>query len=339
MDWITNAATRYLTEQIFLKYKTPWDTLQTRTEFMNADGFVINPSWVVKHLMTIQPWNTKPIAQLFWWRKETLYKAVTILINDYADDFSWIELNMGCPSNTVMKCWWGSDMLKHRPESLEIIKELSSLIKTSPLTFSIKTRAWLDENDKENQLAFLKEVSQRVDFLTIHGRTLKQLYMWDADISFMIKLKETAHCPIIANGWITNYQEAKTMENLWFDGVMIGQWAIGNPRIFTEYLPSLQERKKIILEHLELMIATNCYFETTVQTMKNYRLKQPQPEEITALIGTIDEATPYHAIVEFRKYLFQYIKGIPNAREIKQSFLKMKTYWEIKEALSLLWMS
>ncbi|MBQ9554024.1 hypothetical protein IJU97_03600 [bacterium] len=74
------------------------------------------------------------------------------------------------------------------------------------------------------------------------------------------------------------------------------------------------------------MIATNCYFETTVQTMKNYRLKQPQPEEITALIGTIDEATPYHAIVEFRKYLFQYIKGIPNAREIKQSFLKMKTY-------------
>ena len=46
MDWITNWATRYITENIFEQYKEKEDTLQTRTEFMNADGFVINPWWV-----------------------------------------------------------------------------------------------------------------------------------------------------------------------------------------------------------------------------------------------------------------------------------------------------
>jgi len=37
MDWITNWATRYITEKIFDNHKEKEDTLQTWTEFMNAD--------------------------------------------------------------------------------------------------------------------------------------------------------------------------------------------------------------------------------------------------------------------------------------------------------------
>ncbi len=44
MDWITDCATRFITSQIFEQYKNPDDQLQVWTEFMNADGFIINPS-------------------------------------------------------------------------------------------------------------------------------------------------------------------------------------------------------------------------------------------------------------------------------------------------------
>jgi len=54
MDGITDCATRLTTSQIFEKYKNPDDELQLWTEFMNADGFIINPSKVVKHLMSVR---------------------------------------------------------------------------------------------------------------------------------------------------------------------------------------------------------------------------------------------------------------------------------------------
>ena len=335
MDWITNWATRYITEQIFGKYKESWDTLQTRTEFMNADWFVINPSGVSKHLLTIKS-NSKPIAQLFWWRKENLIKATKLLIDNFSERFSWIELNTWCPSNTVMKCWWGSDMLKHRPETLEIIKELSSILKDSWLTFSVKSRAWLNEEDKEGQLNFLIEVSKYTDFISIHWRTLKQLYMWDADFSFIKKVKTLSNCPIIANWWINSYEQAIEINKEWFDWIMIGQWAIGNPWVFTKHQPSLIEKIETIKNHLALMITTEFRFEKHIKQMEWYSFQQPNIEDLKTLEKNIDYNHPYHSIVEFRKYFFQYLKGIPCSREIKQWILQKKTFNEVSDILSLL---
>lgn len=334
MDWITNWATRYITEKIFDNHKEKEDTLQTWTEFMNADWFVINPWWVAKHLLTIKT-NRKPIAQLFWWRKENLLKATSLLIENFWESFSWIELNTWCPSNTVMKCWWGSDMLKHRPETLEIIKELSKRIKGSWLSFSVKSRAGLNDEDKNEQLNFLIEVSKYTDFISIHWRTLKQLYSWEADFWFIKKVRENSLCPIIANWGITEYQQAIELGKN-FDWIMIGQWAIWNPRIFTNHKPTLSEKIEVMKEHLKLMITTEFRFEKYIKVMEWYSFNQPSIEELHSLEKTINPDQAYHSIVEFRKYAFQYLKWIPCSREIKQWILQKKTYNEMLEILSLL---
>ena len=112
MDWITNCATRLITKNIFEKYWSKEDSLNLRTEFMNVDGFLINPHQVIKHALTTD-WQ-KPILQIYWWKEETLIKATEKIQNEYAELFSWIELNTGCPSNTVMKVGWWSDMLKDK---------------------------------------------------------------------------------------------------------------------------------------------------------------------------------------------------------------------------------
>ena len=185
MDWITNCATRLITSQIFEKYWKKEDTLNLRTEFMNVDWFLINPHQVIKHALTTQ-WQ-KPILQIYWWKEETLIQATEKIQNEYSDLFSGIELNTGCPSNTVMKVGWWSDMLKNKEKTLNIIKELSWI--QWPLSFSLKTRAWINENDKKEQMNFIKDASQYCSKISIHGRTLKQLYTGESDRNFISETK------------------------------------------------------------------------------------------------------------------------------------------------------
>ena len=356
MDWITDCATRLITSQVFEKYKNPDDELQLWTEFMNADGFIINPSKVVKHLMTVRDssqWPslrkseadeaiqnkhftlTKPIAQIYWGNAKTLFETAKILVEKYADDFSGIELNTWCPSNTVMKCGWWSDMLKHRPETLAIIKSLSEIVKsTKNLTFSVKSRAGLNEEDKSKQLQFLSQIAPFCDLITIHGRTLKQLYSWEADFLFIQQVKSQVACPIIANGGITSYQQAeKISQERDFDALMIGQWAIGNPWVFTPYEPTLEEKIEVIKEHLEVMIACELWFENWGEKVEDYRFNQPKKSDLEFLKKEINSEAEYRSVVEFRKYLFQYIKGIPNSREWKQEVIPVKTYGDLTEKL------
>ena len=120
MDWITNCATRLITKDIFEKYWKENDSLKLWTEFMNVDGFLINPHQVIKHALTTQ-WQ-KPILQIYWWKEETLIKATEKIQSEYADLYIWIELNTWCPSNTVMKIGWWSDMLKDKEKTLKIIQ-------------------------------------------------------------------------------------------------------------------------------------------------------------------------------------------------------------------------
>jgi hypothetical protein len=91
MDGVTNCATRLITKKVFDNYHSNDDTLQLWTEFMNADGFIINPSKVIRHIMTTP--DQKPIAQIYGGNQKTLWQTAEILVHHYQDLFSGIELN------------------------------------------------------------------------------------------------------------------------------------------------------------------------------------------------------------------------------------------------------
>lgn len=158
--------------------------------------------------------------------------------------------------------------------------------------------------------------------------------MGEADFHFIQQLKSQSSCKIIANGGITSYRHAQEIDQNWdFDGVMIGQGAIGNPWIFTAHEPDFEEKMQVIQEHLELMIACDLWFEERGEKVENYQLHQPTLADLEKLKKEINPDLEYRAIVEFRKYLFQYIKGIPNSREWKQAMIPIKTYRGVIEKL------
>ena len=65
MDGFTDCAFRQITKEIFEKYgeKNTYELLLW-TEFMNADGYIINPTGVIKHLLTDNS-QSSVIAQIF----------------------------------------------------------------------------------------------------------------------------------------------------------------------------------------------------------------------------------------------------------------------------------
>ena len=63
MDGVTDYPYRMIVEKIFKQYNNN-HTLWTRTEFMSADGYMLNPSRLVKHLITDQT-EEHLIAQIY----------------------------------------------------------------------------------------------------------------------------------------------------------------------------------------------------------------------------------------------------------------------------------
>jgi len=118
MDGITDCPYRLIVQDIFRQYNnstsqsakipTPQQVtgqahqLWTRTEFMSADGYMINPSRLIKHLIITDD-EPDCIAQIYGGNIETLRETVLDICEKYPQ-FAGIELNIGCPSPKVMSC-------------------------------------------------------------------------------------------------------------------------------------------------------------------------------------------------------------------------------------------
>jgi tRNA-dihydrouridine synthase len=130
---------------------------------------------------------------------------------------------------------------------------------------------------------------------------------------------------------------------------MIGQAAIGNPRIFTPHHPTLQEKLATLLRHLDLSVACDQLFNACQEKRKGKRMKNSeitnenyrknicfQKEELQQQIQTNLKQPNFetHSIIEFRKFLFQYVKGIPESREWKNHILTIKSYGGLRNAIT-----
>ena len=81
------------------------------------------------------------------------------------------------------------------------------------------------------------------------------------------------------------------------------------------------------------MIVCDLWFEERGEKVENYIFRHPLESDLDLLKNKIDPDKEYRAVVEFRKYLFQYIKGVPDAREWKQRVIPIKTFGGLIEAL------
>ncbi len=272
MDGVTDAAFRF----IVARYgKSPIHI----TEFVSVEGMNVGNPEKVFAPFTYSEIERPVVAQLFGTSVKAFYNAA-IMVGEMG--FDGVDINMGCPAKNISARGAGAGLIQTPKLAKEIIRAVkkgcedfyagrssqdlelpqatkrfmaakwqASGQKRKLLPVSVKTRIGFDEIVIEDWVRHLLE-AEPVN-ISIHGRTLKQMYTGEADweaigrASHIIKETETS---VLGNGDIKNLIDAKeklTRYNL--DGVLIGRASFGNPWIFQSYLPTLSERMQIAIEH------------------------------------------------------------------------------------------
>ena len=333
MDGVTDLPCRVITKKIFEKYNTDKNKeLRLWSEFMTSDWFLACSENVVKNIINT-PYEFPIILQIFWWNETKLVDTAIKIQDLYWDKIAGIELNTWCPANNIMKSGGWSTLMKDKKRTLEIIKNISKSIK---IPFSIKSRTWLDNIDKSRQLDFLVEASNYCDKISIHSRTLKELYHWEWDRNFIYELKSKANnnCKIIWNWAIKSHEEIQSkFEKDWIklDWIMVWQAAIGNPRRFTNHEPSNLEKIEAAIKHLKL----SAKFELYLQTLKDNRKEKiyPNLDEIENINLEKNIERIHYTPLTFRKYFHQYLKWIPWWKEAKELCNKTNKLLDVIELL------
>jgi tRNA-dihydrouridine synthase B len=142
-----------------------------------------------------------------------------------------IDLNMGCPAPKIYKKNVGGGLLRDPAKIDDLLGGLRDAI---PGLFTVKMRIGFDGT--ENFARVLDIVNRHnVDLLSVHGRTVKEMYRSDVHYDFIAQAAQTVRCPVLANGNVTSAARARgVLQTTGAAGVMIGRHAIRNPWIFRQ---------------------------------------------------------------------------------------------------------
>ncbi len=152
-----------------------------------------------------------------------------------------IDLNCGCPSNTVVGRGAGSTLLK-TPDLLGQIVTAMVIAAKGRIPITVKMRAGYE--DCQNLKANLLAAEQAgAAWITLHHRTKTEGYSPARHWHRIKNAKKILSIPLIGSGDITSPASAYQMlMETGCDGLMIGRGAIYNPLIFLEIQSFFQNR-------------------------------------------------------------------------------------------------
>lgn len=237
--------------------------------------------------------NEHPVAmQLFGYDLDTMLEAAKII--DKYCDCDIIDINMGCPVPKVLKAGAGSNFMREVEHAYLVTKAIVENV-SKPVTCKIRL-GWDKNNINCVEFAKLMEKAG-VKAIAIHGRTKSQMYEGTADWSYIKLIKESVNIPVIGNGDIKTYLDAKRMiDETGCDAVMVARGSLGNPYLFTQINEYLENG-------LELPDWT---IEERIATCKKYALN---------LVGYYQNELA--AMKEMRTHASWFLKGQRNANKYK----------------------
>lgn len=170
-------------------------------------------------------------------------EVVPQLLTKNAEDFLWmskvcmdrgyreVNLNLGCPSGTVVSKGKGSGMLAD-PEGLR--KFLDAVYEKAPLPVSIKTRIGINDPKECPQLMDVFN-QYPIAELIVHPRIRKDFYNKPVHMDWFNFCVNNAKNPVCYNGDLCSLGEIGTLHESFpeIEAVMIGRGLIGDPGMLT----------------------------------------------------------------------------------------------------------
>jgi tRNA-dihydrouridine synthase len=196
----------------------------------------------------------RPIVAQVWGIEPDFFGLATKRIAKLG--FDGIDLNFGCPDREVVKKGAGAALIKNPKLAKKLIEAVRE--NAGELAVSIKTRIAGDKGETRDWLSFL--LDQKVDAITVHGRTVGQRYDRPADwsaVGELVKMRDRkkAKTVIVGNGDVDTIESGiEKAGEFGLDGVMIGRAALANPWVFTGEEEPLdpKTRLSLLLEHTKI---------------------------------------------------------------------------------------
>lgn len=269
----------------------------TTAEMVSAKGLYYRNE-KTKEMLKIAPDEHPMALQLFGSDPDIMAWGAKIM-EQAGPDF--IDINMGCPMQKVVKNGDGSALMKNIPLAEAVIRAMVKAVQT-PVTVKMRL-GWSRDTLNAVELAQAAEEAGAAA-ITVHGRTREDFYTGKADWKEIQKVVDAVKIPVIGNGDVTDGKSAKDlMEETGCAAVAIGRAAWGNPWIFREV--------NTYLETGEIIPPPS--WEMRLQMARRH------------LHGLCLEKGEYAAVREMRAHASRYFHGLPKATALRQEIMKETT--------------
>lgn len=246
--------TDFVMRQLIREYSP---TCLLMTEMISSEGLMQNRD----HKVIETNEKEAPVSfQIEGHKPELMAKAAKML----EPKATFIDINMGCPINKIVKGNDGCSLMKNLDLAAEIVTAVKEAVKI-PVTCKFRL-GW--SQDTMNFVEFAQKMQESgVSAVTVHGRTRSQLYSGIADWDMISKLHGEIDIPYFANGDIVSPETAKEcLIRSKADGIAIGRAAMGDLSLLNrveKYLfdgeliqeAPLKDKLKMIKRHLDMQIA------------------------------------------------------------------------------------
>jgi tRNA-dihydrouridine synthase len=257
------------------------------TEFVNVDGlmspgrpkllrklkFVEAEQSLVAQLWGIKPENFKAVAEQV--ADGTLAKELGL---PAGCNFVGVDLNMGCPAKSEVQNGTCSALIKIENRQLagQIIDATREGL-AGRLPLSVKTRLGFNEVDM-TWFEFL--LSKKIDMLTVHGRTRKEMSKVPARWDLINQVRElrdklAPQTLIVGNGDVRDRAHGiELAKQHQLDGIMIGRGVFHDPFVFASATPWLNyakdQRIELYQRHVQLFADTWQPAERNIKTLNKF---------------------------------------------------------------------
>jgi tRNA-dihydrouridine synthase len=326
----------------------------TFTEFTHVHDVCRGPEIRLETLLYSEA--ERPIvAQLYGKDPDLFYQAAHAVCEL---GFDGLDINMGCPSKSVAFSGSGAGLIRTPELARSIIqaarrglddwvqgqtlqqvgfkqarieafhhlnRQRGSITPTSrrKLPLSVKTRVGYDEVMVE---AWLEELlKEQPTVISLHGRTLKQMYRGSADWSAIaravaqVKGSETL---LLGNGDIQRpWDIVSRVRETGVDGVLVGRAALGAPWFFR----SKEQVRQLAGESLKIGETTDP--DLAVLQEERFAILVDHAQQFQALFGQ-------NQFYRMRKHLGWYCKSFPHAASLRAQMVRVSSVDELNQVLA-----
>ena len=278
------------------------------SEFVSAEGLRRGSERTHEYLRFDD--EERPIGvQIFGGDPAAMAEAASLVEAVYAPDF--LDINFGCPVKKVVSKNGGSGCLKDLALVEAIIRAVSRAI-SIPTTVKIRS-GYTDEQRNPVDIGLrCQDAGARV--LTLHARSRTQMYSGTANWDEIAAVVDALDIPVVGNGDVWSGADARRMrDHTKCAGIMIARGSHGAPWIFREARAALDgtapPAAPDVAERFEIVIAHAAH----------------------AVEFGGDET---RAMIEFRKHLGWYTKGLPDGKKLRQELFAVTSLGEAQALLA-----